>query len=62
VPTGCTPPSGTSSSPIGIAIEDSVVLAEELDRHDPVQEPLEAFVRRRFDRCRLVVDTSWQLT
>src|SRR5829696_4638892 len=46
----------------GIAIEDSVVLAEELSRHDSVEAALEAFVQRRFDRCRLVVETSWQLS
>jgi 2-polyprenyl-6-methoxyphenol hydroxylase-like FAD-dependent oxidoreductase len=46
----------------GMAIEDSVVLAEELDRHDTVEDALEAFTVRRFDRCRLVVETSWQLS
>jgi 2-polyprenyl-6-methoxyphenol hydroxylase-like FAD-dependent oxidoreductase len=46
----------------GMAIEDSVVLAEELSRHDSVEPALEAFVQRRFDRCRLVVETSWQLS
>jgi len=46
----------------GIAIEDSVVLAEELSRNDSVEAALEAFVQRRFDRCRLVVETSWQLS
>jgi 2-polyprenyl-6-methoxyphenol hydroxylase-like FAD-dependent oxidoreductase len=38
-----------------MAIEDSVVLAEELDRHVGVGAALEAFTARRFDRCRLVV-------
>jgi 2-polyprenyl-6-methoxyphenol hydroxylase-like FAD-dependent oxidoreductase len=46
----------------GIAIEDSVVLAEELGRDQSVGAALEAFMRRRFDRCRLVVETSWQLS
>ena len=46
----------------GMAIEDSVVLAEELRRGDTVEAALEAFMRRRFDRCRLVVETSWQLS
>src|SRR5215203_532137 len=46
----------------GIAIEDSVVLAEELSRNDSVEAALEAFMGRRFDRCRLVVETSWQLS
>ena len=46
----------------GIAIEDSVVLAEELDRYVTVDAALEAFTARRFDRCRLVVETSWELS
>jgi 2-polyprenyl-6-methoxyphenol hydroxylase-like FAD-dependent oxidoreductase len=46
----------------GIAIEDSVVLAEELSRTDTVDAALEAFMRRRFDRCKLVVETSLQLS
>jgi len=46
----------------GMAIEDSLVLAEELSRTAPVEAALEAFVQRRFDRCRLVVETSWQLS
>jgi 2-polyprenyl-6-methoxyphenol hydroxylase-like FAD-dependent oxidoreductase len=46
----------------GMAIEDSVVLAEELSRGGSVEAALEAFVQRRFDRCRLVVETSWQLS
>jgi 2-polyprenyl-6-methoxyphenol hydroxylase-like FAD-dependent oxidoreductase len=46
----------------GMAIEDSVVLAEELSRHDSPEAALDAFAQRRFDRCRLVVETSWQLS
>ena len=47
---------------VGMAIEDSVVLAEELARADSVEAALQAFTRRRFDRCRLVVETSLQLS
>jgi 2-polyprenyl-6-methoxyphenol hydroxylase-like FAD-dependent oxidoreductase len=46
----------------GIAIEDSVVLAEELSRTHSVEAAFEAFVQRRFDRCALVVETSLQLS
>jgi 2-polyprenyl-6-methoxyphenol hydroxylase-like FAD-dependent oxidoreductase len=46
----------------GIAIEDSVVLAEELSRTDDLETALASFMRRRFDRCRLVVETSLQLS
>jgi len=46
----------------GIAIEDSVVLAEELSRTDDVTTAMENFMRRRFDRSKLVVETSLQLS
>jgi 2-polyprenyl-6-methoxyphenol hydroxylase-like FAD-dependent oxidoreductase len=46
----------------GVAIEDSVVLAEELRRTDDLATALESFMRRRFDRCKLVVETSLQLS
>jgi 2-polyprenyl-6-methoxyphenol hydroxylase-like FAD-dependent oxidoreductase len=46
----------------GMAIEDSVVLAEELGRSDSVATAFEAFMTRRFDRCKLVVETSLQLS
>jgi 2-polyprenyl-6-methoxyphenol hydroxylase-like FAD-dependent oxidoreductase len=46
----------------GVAIEDSVVLAEELSRTDDLATALENFMRRRFDRCKLVVETSLQLS
>ena len=47
---------------VGIAIEDSVVLAEELSRGDGVTPALERFTARRYERCKLVVDTSLQLS
>jgi 2-polyprenyl-6-methoxyphenol hydroxylase-like FAD-dependent oxidoreductase len=47
---------------VGMAIEDSVVLAEELARANSVEAALQAFTRRRFDRCRLVVEMSLQLS
>jgi 2-polyprenyl-6-methoxyphenol hydroxylase-like FAD-dependent oxidoreductase len=45
----------------GIAIEDAAVLGEELGSCDSLEEALEAFMERRFDRCRLVVENSLQL-
>ena len=45
----------------GIAIEDAVVLAELLAGDRAVPEALEAFMARRFDRCRLVVETAVKL-
>jgi 2-polyprenyl-6-methoxyphenol hydroxylase-like FAD-dependent oxidoreductase len=45
----------------GIAIEDAIVLAELLQRDHASPEALNAFMTRRFERCRLVVDNSFQL-
>ncbi|MGX7761378.1 FAD-dependent monooxygenase [Streptomyces angustmyceticus] len=41
-----------------LAIEDGLVLAEELGRHRAVGAGLEAFVGRRRQRCRTLVETS----
>ena len=41
-----------------LAIEDAVVLAELLKTGDPVPEVLEKFMARRYERCKMVVDTS----
>ena len=45
----------------GIAIEDAVVIGEELGRHSSLEDALAAFMERRFERCRLVVENSLQL-
>jgi len=45
----------------GIAIEDAVVLAEMLATDLPATELLDRFMTRRFDRCRLVVETAIKL-
>jgi len=42
----------------GLAIEDSVVLAELLASVSAVPEVLDAFMARRFERCRMTVDNS----
>ena len=42
----------------GMAIEDSLVLAEELARHDEVETALTAYRNRRFDRCAYIVRSS----
>jgi 2-polyprenyl-6-methoxyphenol hydroxylase-like FAD-dependent oxidoreductase len=41
-----------------MAIEDAVVLVDELGRHDTVEAALAAFMQRRFDRVRTVVEAS----
>ena len=45
----------------GIAIEDAVVLAELIATDQPPAELLDRFMARRFDRCRLVVETAVKL-
>lgn len=49
------------ASGAGIAVEDAIVLAEELARSESVPDALGAFTRRREDRCRLVVTSSLQI-
>lgn len=45
----------------GMAIEDGIVLAEELARHDSPQAAFVAWQTRRNDRCRYIVDQSKQI-
>lgn len=47
---------------LGIAVEDGIVLAEELSRAASVEQALDAFMARRFERARMVVDNSLQLS
>jgi len=42
----------------GMAIEDSIVLAEEIARADDPEQAFTAFRARRFDRCRFIVEKS----
>lgn len=42
----------------GIAIEDAVVLAELLATEPPISDVLGRFMDRRYERCRLVVETA----
>ena len=44
-----------------IAIEDAIVLAELLSGGLPIEQALERFMARRYERCRIVVENSWQL-
>jgi 2-polyprenyl-6-methoxyphenol hydroxylase-like FAD-dependent oxidoreductase len=46
------------ASGAGMAAEDGLVLAEELARDDHVERALHAFGERRFERARLVVESS----
>jgi 2-polyprenyl-6-methoxyphenol hydroxylase-like FAD-dependent oxidoreductase len=42
----------------GMAVEDAIVLADELGRHDTVEAALVAYRNRRFDRCAYIVNAS----
>ena len=52
---GATPHCGQGAAQ---AIEDGIVLAEELAKDVPVTEALEAFSARRYERCRAIVEGS----
>lgn len=43
------------------ALEDAVVLAQEVARNDDLQQALLAFQQRRWERCRMIVETSARL-
>lgn len=49
-----------------LAIEDAVVLVEELQKDGSVNEVFESYMKRRYERCKMVVDVSetlgaWEL-
>lgn len=47
------------ASGAGMAVEDAIVLADEIARHgDDIPAALAAFTERRFERCRLIVESS----
>jgi len=46
----------------GLAIEDGLVLGEELERHANVEAAAAAFMKRRFDRCAFAVETTVKLS
>jgi 2-polyprenyl-6-methoxyphenol hydroxylase-like FAD-dependent oxidoreductase len=49
------------ASGAGLAVEDAIVLAEELERAQSCEEALQRFTARRYERCRLVVENSVRL-
>ena len=42
----------------GMAIEDAIVLADELAQHDAPEAAFSAYRDRRFERCRYIVEES----
>ena len=49
------------ASGAGMAIEDGIVLVEEIQSCSSLQEAMQNFMTRRFARCRLVIDNSVKL-
>ncbi|VCU68719.1 FAD-dependent urate hydroxylase [Pigmentiphaga humi] len=49
------------ASGAGMAVEDALVLAEELDQAESVAQALHRFMQRRYERCRLVVENSLRI-
>ncbi len=49
------------ASGAGMAIEDGIVLVEEIQSQSSLDQALQHFMARRFDRCRLVIDNSVKL-
>lgn len=49
------------ASGAGLAVEDAVVLAEELSVPRSMEATLQAFTERRYERCRLVIENSVRL-
>jgi len=49
------------ASGAGIAVEDALVLVEEMERERNPEQAFENFTARRFERCRLVVENSVRL-
>ena len=45
----------------GMAVEDSIVLAEEIAKAADPQEAFTAFRNRRFERCRFIVEKSLEI-
>jgi 2-polyprenyl-6-methoxyphenol hydroxylase-like FAD-dependent oxidoreductase len=41
-----------------LAIEDAVVLAEEVSKNIDVAQAFENYMQRRYERCKLVIDVS----
>jgi len=49
------------ASGAGMALEDGIVLAEEVARANSLPDAFANFMRRRFERCRMVVENSLEI-
>jgi len=43
------------------AVEDAVVLAEELQEDSPLEKSLDSYVKRRYERCKFILEASLQI-
>jgi 2-polyprenyl-6-methoxyphenol hydroxylase-like FAD-dependent oxidoreductase len=43
------------------AVEDAVVLAEVLQKDEPLSQVLDNFMRRRYERCKLIIEVSLRI-
>jgi 2-polyprenyl-6-methoxyphenol hydroxylase-like FAD-dependent oxidoreductase len=50
------------ASGAGMGIEDGLSLGEEVQRHTDITAALTSFMQRRYDRCKLVVDSSLEIS
>jgi len=57
----CHPTTPQLASGAGLAVEDALVLAEELERSSNFEGFLQGFMDRRYERCRLVVENSLEI-
>jgi 2-polyprenyl-6-methoxyphenol hydroxylase-like FAD-dependent oxidoreductase len=55
-------PTPQMASGAGMAVEDTIVLSELLQVCDDVPAALERFMQRRYERCRMVVKASVQMS
>jgi 2-polyprenyl-6-methoxyphenol hydroxylase-like FAD-dependent oxidoreductase len=55
-------PTPQMASGAGMAVEDTIVLSELLQKDEPVERLLEQFMARRYERCRLVVEASRRMS
>ena len=49
------------ASGAGMAVEDALVLGDELAKSDTVAQAFDGFMARRYERCRLVVENSLEI-
>ncbi len=49
------------ASGAGMAVEDALVLGQEISKHQEIEALFQGFMERRYRRCRLVVENSFEI-